>query len=588
MPDRPGPSQRVTHLTRDGKAGGPVYRSPSLSTDGRRLAFLKGRGLYVARARPRRPQGRRAGRDRGGADAPGRPPGRLRAQLTTDHRPGLSIPYYSPPVYGQVPYLFLRARRSRRPRRRPLGRDGGLAARPGHGRPFRQGGSGPVPDDVCAVVPGAQGVCERTIASDGGPRTLSAPAASPDGRYLAAVAEPWSDAQDYHQTFGGSIALFDPDTGAHLRDLTTGPRRRPAGVLARRKADRVHARQGHLRGQGVGRAGAPPAQGRVGSGVGQALAAALVGGGACWASGARPAAARRVRAARAGRGRARATSTPPTPRAAASSSTRRRAQYVRTIGRPRPPTNSATRRRSTDPRARGGRGRARRERVRGRGGERSHTRLGVDADRALRDAASGTSESGPGQLDASAGRRRARASSTWPTAATPDREVHGRRRLRRPRSVRAGAWYHGPDQLVGPERRRRSRRTGRSTPATSTAPRPALRGRRQLPRQLRLDGQWRWAVLGAGGSSPRARAASTSPTGAPRACSASRRPAPSRAAWSGVGGGPGQFSHPSYAAVDCRGTLYVADVDNNRIQRLGEPGAAPCGDPGHGPAERLV
>ena len=57
---------------------------------------------------------------------------------------------------------------------------------------------------------------------------------------------------------------------------------------------------------------------------------------------------------------------------------------------------------------------------------------------------------------------------------------------------------------------------------------------------------------------------------------------------SGVGGGPGQFSHPFYVAVDCRGTLYVADVDNNRIQRLGEPGAAPCGDPAHDPAERLV
>ena len=41
-------------------------------------------------------------------------------------------------------------------------------------------------------------------------------------------------------------------------------------------------------------------------------------------------------------------------------------------------------------------------------------------------------------------------------------------------------------------------------------------------------------------------------------------------------------------AVDCRGTLYVADVDNNRIQRLGEPGAAPCGDPAHDPAERLM
>jgi streptogramin lyase len=57
---------------------------------------------------------------------------------------------------------------------------------------------------------------------------------------------------------------------------------------------------------------------------------------------------------------------------------------------------------------------------------------------------------------------------------------------------------------------------------------------------------------------------------------------------SGPGSGPGQFSHPHYVAVDCHGTLYVADQDNNRIQRLGDPDAQPCGDPAHDPAERLV
>jgi DNA-binding beta-propeller fold protein YncE len=57
---------------------------------------------------------------------------------------------------------------------------------------------------------------------------------------------------------------------------------------------------------------------------------------------------------------------------------------------------------------------------------------------------------------------------------------------------------------------------------------------------------------------------------------------------SGVGSGAGQFSHPFYVAVDCRGTLYVADVDNDRIQRLGDPGAPPCGDPAHDRSELLV
>jgi DNA-binding beta-propeller fold protein YncE len=54
------------------------------------------------------------------------------------------------------------------------------------------------------------------------------------------------------------------------------------------------------------------------------------------------------------------------------------------------------------------------------------------------------------------------------------------------------------------------------------------------------------------------------------------------------GGGPGQFSHPEYLAVDCRGTLYVSDRDNNRIQRLGVPGAPTCGDPAADVSERLV
>jgi Tol biopolymer transport system component len=65
-------------------------------------------------------------------------------------------------------------------------------------------------------------VCERTVASDGA-RTLSSAQGSPDGRFIVAVAEAWSDAQDYKQTFAGAIALFDPNSGARLRDLTPGP-----------------------------------------------------------------------------------------------------------------------------------------------------------------------------------------------------------------------------------------------------------------------------------------------------------------------------------------------------------------------------
>ena len=70
-------------------------------------------------------------------------------------------------------------------------------------------------------------MCERMVAIDPEGRTLSEPAASPDGRYLVAVAEPWVDDSNYQQTFRGAIALFNPATGEFLRDLTTA---HPDGV----------------------------------------------------------------------------------------------------------------------------------------------------------------------------------------------------------------------------------------------------------------------------------------------------------------------------------------------------------------------
>ena len=44
----PAHPKQVTRLTRDGKAGGPVYLSPSLSTKGTKLSFVKGNRLYLA------------------------------------------------------------------------------------------------------------------------------------------------------------------------------------------------------------------------------------------------------------------------------------------------------------------------------------------------------------------------------------------------------------------------------------------------------------------------------------------------------------------------------------------------------------
>jgi hypothetical protein len=137
--------------------------------------------------------------------------------------PGTFYPYYSPPVYGLVPYLFVRdpSQSESQTIARSIITAGWLGDRTVMA--VQRDGDGVQPDDIClAVPPGADGVCERTVATDGA-RTLSSAQGSPDGRFLVAVAEPWSDAQDFRQKFAGAIALFDPNSGARLRDLTAGP-----------------------------------------------------------------------------------------------------------------------------------------------------------------------------------------------------------------------------------------------------------------------------------------------------------------------------------------------------------------------------
>jgi hypothetical protein len=56
-------------------------------------------------------------------------------------------------------------------------------------------------------------------------------------------------------------------------------------------------------------------------------------------------------------------------------------------------------------------------------------------------------------------------------------------------------------------------------------------------------------------------------------------------AW-GIGGAyPGDFSQPSAVAVDCAGNVYVADTNNNRVERfdLVSPAPAGCLAPGSWP-----
>jgi hypothetical protein len=51
------------------------------------------------------------------------------------------------------------------------------------------------------------------------------------------------------------------------------------------------------------------------------------------------------------------------------------------------------------------------------------------------------------------------------------------------------------------------------------------------------------------------------------------------AAWGTPGIGPGEFSGPTAIAVDCLGDIYVADTNNNRVQRFDplDPQPAPGG-----------
>jgi Tol biopolymer transport system component len=223
----PAKPRKVTHLTRDGVAGkkGPVYGSPSLSTRGTRLSFVKGNRLYVARG-----NATHARRDE---SAPltaltwMRPDGTQVVYIrsvNTIISPGFTYPFYSPPVYGYVPYLFVRPATGGG-KTETVARDTTSAGwlRDRVLFPDSVAGSGPRPEQICVLAPeGASELCERAVATDPQQRTLSNPAAAPDGRYLVAVAEPFSADPSFDQKFAGSIALFNPATGEFLRDLTTG------------------------------------------------------------------------------------------------------------------------------------------------------------------------------------------------------------------------------------------------------------------------------------------------------------------------------------------------------------------------------
>jgi dipeptidyl aminopeptidase/acylaminoacyl peptidase len=73
-------------------------------------------------------------------------------------------------------------------------------------------------DFICTAAD--DGDCTQTVAADP-TRALSAPATSPDGRYLAVVSEP-KPLPDANQTFKGRIEIYNPATGRRVRVLNQG------------------------------------------------------------------------------------------------------------------------------------------------------------------------------------------------------------------------------------------------------------------------------------------------------------------------------------------------------------------------------
>jgi hypothetical protein len=101
----PAQPKRVTHLTRDGRTGSRLPE-PVAVGEGHEAQLRQGQPPLRRRRRcPACPQDRRA-RGRGGhGDAARRHAGRLHPRRLS---PGFTYPYYSPPVYGIVPFLFVR------------------------------------------------------------------------------------------------------------------------------------------------------------------------------------------------------------------------------------------------------------------------------------------------------------------------------------------------------------------------------------------------------------------------------------------------------------------------------------------------
>lgn len=205
-------------LTRDGRKGGPVYRTPSLSRNGKRLAFTFGNDLYIARSNAK---GRRR-LEPAVAIARIRPDGAEVAYLKTISTiidPG-TFPCCRPPTFGLIPWLF---------RISANGQDKDTVARSIvstgwlGGRLLREERpSVEVPEQICVLASNEGFECERPVAQDPG-RDVTQPDGARNGQTVVGVAEPFNSEPGSPLEFAGTISLFDAASGALIRNLTRGP-----------------------------------------------------------------------------------------------------------------------------------------------------------------------------------------------------------------------------------------------------------------------------------------------------------------------------------------------------------------------------
>ncbi len=208
-------SGKATKLTRDGTRA-KSYDTPSLSRSGSRLAFTRDSDLYVGDR-----TGRRARRIEKGFVRVARIAPDGKGVVFVEGVFGL-LDAGPPAEYGFERVLYQRALNGAKARSlaSDISSTAYLGSRVVHELHSSLSGK---PDSICLdpADPKTLDKCERTVASDP-VRALSRPAASPDGRRLVAVAEPFTTAAGYRQVFKGVIALFDPSSGRLMRNLTRG------------------------------------------------------------------------------------------------------------------------------------------------------------------------------------------------------------------------------------------------------------------------------------------------------------------------------------------------------------------------------